>query len=172
MNFPIIYEKNSSALRDDKYIADVKIQVLKMFYKDRPNYPRVLSNPSERYRAELEFIMQNNFRNDVLAKLCNKLDKNGLIMVDYIDHGTTLHKHLTKMCPEKKVYFIRGEVEVEERDKIKKIMEKGVYYSKSGRPGPVLVDIPKDIQFQKTSYKKFNKQKLFLNFYKFDQDKI
>ena len=29
----------------------------------------------------------------------------------------------------------------------------------TGRPGPVLVDIPKDVQFQKTSYKKYNKQK-------------
>lgn len=120
---PIIYEKNSSALRDDNYIADVKIQVLKMFYKDRPHYPQVLRNPSERYRAELDFIMQNNFRNNVLAKLCNKLDKNGLIMVDYIDHGTTLHKHLTKMCPDKKVYFIRGEVDIDDREKVKKLME-------------------------------------------------
>tara|TARA_Y100000590_G_scaffold123526_1_gene141353 strand:- start:441 stop:2207 length:1767 start_codon:yes stop_codon:yes gene_type:complete len=29
----------------------------------------------------------------------------------------------------------------------------------TGRPGPVLVDIPKDIQFQKTNYKKYKKQK-------------
>ena len=29
----------------------------------------------------------------------------------------------------------------------------------TGRPGPVLVDIPKDIQFQKIAYKKYKKQK-------------
>ena len=29
----------------------------------------------------------------------------------------------------------------------------------TGRPGPVLVDIPKDIQFQKTTYKKYKRQK-------------
>ena len=29
----------------------------------------------------------------------------------------------------------------------------------TGRPGPVLVDIPKDVQFQKTNYLKFKKKK-------------
>ena len=40
-----------------------------------------------------------------------------------------------------------------------KIIHKAFEVATSGRPGPVLVDIPKDIQFQKTNYIKYKKQK-------------
>ena len=40
-----------------------------------------------------------------------------------------------------------------------KIIHKAFEVATTGRPGPVLVDIPKDIQFQKTKYTKFKKQK-------------
>jgi len=40
-----------------------------------------------------------------------------------------------------------------------KIIHKAFEVATSGRPGPVLVDIPKDIQFQKTNYTKYKKQK-------------
>ncbi len=39
------------------------------------------------------------------------------------------------------------------------IIHKAFEVATTGRPGPVLVDIPKDIQFQKTKYKKYKKQK-------------
>ena len=120
---PIIYEKNSYELRSQNYIADVKVQILNLEYAVEPNYPTTIKNPSERYRAELDFIINNNFRNKILSSLCNKFEKNALLMVDYIDHGVTLHKHLSTHCPNKKVYFIRGEVAVEDREKVKTIME-------------------------------------------------
>jgi len=39
-----------------------------------------------------------------------------------------------------------------------KTIHKAFEVATTGRPGPVLVDIPKDVQFQKTSYQKFKKQ--------------
>ncbi len=39
-----------------------------------------------------------------------------------------------------------------------KTIHKAFEVATSGRPGPVLVDIPKDIQFQKTKYQKYKKQ--------------
>ncbi len=42
---------------------------------------------------------------------------------------------------------------------LEKIIHKAFEVATTGRPGPVLVDIPKDVQFQKTSYTKFKKQK-------------
>ena len=42
---------------------------------------------------------------------------------------------------------------------LSKTIHKAFEVATTGRPGPVLVDIPKDVQFQKTSYTKFKKQK-------------
>ena len=42
---------------------------------------------------------------------------------------------------------------------LSKIIHKAFEVATTGRPGPVLVDIPKDVQFQKTNYLKFNKKK-------------
>ena len=41
---------------------------------------------------------------------------------------------------------------------LSKIIHKAFEVATTGRPGPVLVDIPKDIQFQKAAYSKFKKQ--------------
>ena len=123
---PIIYERNSYELRKDKYVSDVKVQILKLAYDSEPKYIRYKGEqlkPSDRYRRELEFIINNNFRNNVLASLCNKFDRNGLIMIDYIEHGKILQRQLQARCPDKKIYFIRGDVDVQDRDKVKKLME-------------------------------------------------
>jgi len=42
---------------------------------------------------------------------------------------------------------------------LSKTIHKAFEVATTGRPGPVLVDIPKDVQFQKTNYSKFKKQK-------------
>ncbi len=57
---------------------------------------------------------------------------------------------------------------------LSKIIHKAFEVATTGRPGPVLVDIPKDIQFQKTNYTKYKKQKRLngKSFNKFNQNEI
>ena len=121
---PILYERSSFDLRKEKYIADAKIQIIKIEYLDKPkSFPADRYDPSARYRRELEFTSTNSFRNEVIGKLCGKFDNNCLILIDYISHGEALYENLSNLCKNKQVYFIRGEVPVEERDKVKSIME-------------------------------------------------
>ena len=56
-------------------------------------------------------------------KLLNKFDKNALILIDYIEHGEILLEYVKQHCKDKKVYFIRGDVAVEDRDKVRQLME-------------------------------------------------
>jgi len=44
-------------------------------------------------------------------------------LINNINHGQHLFDLFSKNLPDKQVYFIRGEVDVEDRDKVKAIME-------------------------------------------------
>jgi len=52
---------------------------------------------------------------------------------------------------------------VKDINELGKTIHKAFEVATTGRPGPVLVDIPKDVQFQKTNYTKFKKQKKLNN---------
>ena len=115
---PVIYEKSSYELRLEDYLANVNVKVLNLEYNTPPRY---LSDNA--YREELDYIYESHFRNDFITKLCSKLENNTLILVNHISHGVNLSEYLTQ-CKNKQIYFIRGEVEVETREDIKRIMEK------------------------------------------------
>lgn len=122
---PVLYEKNSYQLRKDEYVAGACVQVIKLDYKGKPQtFPNDRYDPGAKFRREYEFLSKNKFRNNIICKLSNKFDNNCLIMVDYIEHGEQLFGELKAQCPDKRVYFIRGEVEVHERDRVKQLMEK------------------------------------------------
>jgi len=114
---PIIYEKPSHELRAEGYLTVVHVTILDLIYKG--NIPQVLTDP---YRNELTFIANSPFRNNLISQICNKLDSNTLIMVNTIEHGEVLYEELSKL-EGKQVFFVRGDMEVEERERIKQIME-------------------------------------------------
>jgi superfamily II DNA or RNA helicase len=120
---PVIYEKDSYALRQEDYISKVGAQILQLQYKDRVPRGSTTMNPTKNYRREVEFITKSVYRNKIITKLCRSLDNNALILVDYIEHGEILFDILSTELIDKQVFFIRGDVEVEERDKIKQKME-------------------------------------------------
>lgn len=121
---PIIYEKNSFQLRTEKYIANVSANVIEITYETGPEYPDDIVNPSERYRKELEYLFDNTFRNKTLASIANNAPNNVLILIDYIKHGESLFNYFTVACNRKKTFFIRGDVEVKDREKVRDLMEK------------------------------------------------
>lgn len=118
----VLYEKNSHDLRSEKYIANALIQVFNLNYNNKPIVTN-RENISDEYRAEVDFLIDSDFRNNFISKIAKLTSKNCLIMVDYIRHGEVLEAALNIICPEKKIYFICGDVEVEERDKLRSLME-------------------------------------------------
>ena len=121
---PILYRKNSYQLRSEKYIANAEAIILKLSYN---NPPRALmrrpTDPGERFRKESEFLRANKFRNQTILTLVSNFKNNGLVLIDYIEHGRIIFETLSSNCPDKKVYFIKGDVDVADRDKIKVLME-------------------------------------------------
>ena len=115
---PVVYEKTSYELRLEDHLANVNVKVLELNYTQRINY--VTNN---RYREELDFVYENADRNSFLTKLCSKLPNNILVLVNHIKHGEILQEYLEKV-ENKQVYFIQGSIAVDERERIKQIMEK------------------------------------------------
>jgi len=114
----VIYDKDSYALRLESYLTNVDVKVINIGYKDKPLY----ANGSNNFKIELDFIYSNDFRNSIIHNICNKFNSNSLILVNHLTHGDALYTKLYQ-CEGKQVFFVKGEVEVETRDEIKKIME-------------------------------------------------
>lgn len=120
---PIIYEKSSYQLRLENFVSNAMTVVCQLNYKEKPKYPEYNFDATDKYRTEIEFLIRNKFRNSFISKLVSKINKNVLILLDYIEHGTLLEAELKTSLQNKKIYFIRGEVEIEEREKIRNLME-------------------------------------------------
>lgn len=120
---PVLIKKSSYELREEKFLTNVSIKVFCLNYKTKPIKVRNSGDTTENYRNELQFLTFNSFRNKVVEKTCSNFKNNILILINNIDHGQHLFSLLTAALPDKQVFFIRGEVEVDERDRVKKIME-------------------------------------------------
>jgi superfamily II DNA or RNA helicase len=114
----VIYDKDSYELRLEKYLTTVNVSIIDLKYNDKPLYVSGTNN----FKNELDFIYTNEFRNNLIKGMCSKFDNNSLILVNHLAHGDALYNKLSE-CENKQVFFVKGEVEVETRDQIKKIME-------------------------------------------------
>ena len=122
---PVVYEEKTKELKQKKFISNFKIFILNIKHNRIPNIFKNVKLPAEAYNNELDFLMNNPRRNHIISNLANKLDKNTIIMVDRIDHGLNIENTLKKVCKNTKpIYFVRGSMEIEEREKIRELMEK------------------------------------------------
>lgn len=120
---PILYEEKTLDLKDKKYVSDFKIVILNVLHKDIPKFTINYARPAEQYNKEIEFLLSNQRRNEIIAKLANRLSNNTIIMVDRIEHGVNIESELKKINPERPIYFIQGSTEMVEREKVRSLME-------------------------------------------------
>lgn len=109
------YIKTSKELRDEGFLANVIIRKANLFYPQTFDFS---------YKKEIEYLYNNELRNKFLKDLCNKLDKNILLLVNRLEHGFNLLNYFNNNIKNKKIYFIRGEIDNDIREEIKKLMEK------------------------------------------------
>ena len=120
---PVIYQRKSYELRQDKHVVPAIAQVVEIYYKTKPIRNFGVGNAVDNYKNEIDFLIKNQFRNETIKKLSANCQNNALILVDYLEHGETIYKLLKNKLKEKKVFYITGEMDVEKREEIRKIME-------------------------------------------------
>lgn len=116
---PVLFEKNSYELRLQGYVTNAQVLKLELIHR-----VKLYSSPeTSSYRQELDYLIESRFRNTTIAKIANNSTNNILIMVDYIKHGENLLNVCKEICKDKQVYFIQGEVDVDERERVKQLVE-------------------------------------------------
>lgn len=121
---PVLIEKSSFSLREENFLTNVAIKIFEIKYNTKPKFISNTNIKNEKYRNELDFIYSNNFRNRVITTACSNFKNNSLVLVNHLDHGEKLFNLLRDKLPDRMVFFIKGEVEVDIRNEIKELMEK------------------------------------------------
>lgn len=76
------------------------------------------------YQEEIAWLLYNKVRNNFITNLALSLNRNSLILVSQIEHGTRLQQELLQKSASKRpIYWVRGEMLVEEREIIRKACE-------------------------------------------------
>ena len=110
----------SKQLMKDKHISDLKIQCLLMQY---PDVERELVKKAT-YKEEIDFIVSHTKRNNFICNLALDQTGNTLILFNYVEkHGKVLEKMLLDKQPKRRIFFIAGETDVEQREEIRKATE-------------------------------------------------
>lgn len=125
----ILAEKSSHELREQNFLANVEAKVIRIKYINQVSKPTVIKDSkgnklsTAEYRAELEFIYHNKYRNSIIQRLCEGFNNNILILVNHLQHGDALYEKFSNALVSKNVQYIKGEVELQERENVKKQME-------------------------------------------------
>jgi superfamily II DNA or RNA helicase len=118
---PITFEQKTDDLKKQSHVSDFKIVILNIIHSTRPSTSDY-SSPTAAYENELDFLINNNRRNEIISGLAARLENNTLIMVDRIAHGEIIKSTLDNIQTKRPIYFIRGSTEVEDRENIRALM--------------------------------------------------
>lgn len=109
-------------LIDSKHLADFNIKAIVLSH---PDESRKMIARANDYQAEMDFIVRLEARNKFIRNLALSLKGNTLLLFQFVDkHGKELHKRLQDEAKDRKVFYVSGSVDGEEREEIRKIVEK------------------------------------------------
>ena len=111
---------STSELIERDQLADLKImclilqhdKVAREFLKDKT------------YQEEMDYLVSNTKRNKYIRNLASSLNGNTLCLFQYVEkHGKNLYEMIKEKATNKKVFYVYGGVEADEREKIREITE-------------------------------------------------
>jgi superfamily II DNA or RNA helicase len=112
---------STSELQEKKQLADLKIMCLVLQYDD---VSRKFIN-GKTYQEEMDFLVKNSRRNKYIRNLCLSLQGNTLCLFQYVEkHGETLRDLIIEKADGRKVFYVYGGVEADEREQVRFITEK------------------------------------------------
>ena len=98
------------------YLSKFRIKIL--LCKHAPQY-------FDSYHDEMEYLVEHKGRNNLIKNLVKDIEGNTLVLFNYIEkHGTPLYDLINNNVDDaRKVFFVHGGTEVEDREEVRKITE-------------------------------------------------
>ena len=107
-------------LIDNKQLSEFQIKCL--ILKHSPEISESMKDAT--YQEEIEYLISNENRNRFIRNLAISLGTNTLILYQMVEkHGKILYNAIQEKANGRKVFFIHGKVETEEREEVRRIME-------------------------------------------------
>lgn len=108
-------------LIERKLISSLSIECILL------KYPKALRETLTgiTYHAEIDWLVQCKPRNDFITKLALSVKGNTLVLFQFVEkHGKPLFEQIQREAKDRKVFFVAGETEADDREYIRKIVEK------------------------------------------------
>jgi superfamily II DNA or RNA helicase len=119
---PVRKVTTTAELIEQKHLADFRIKAIVLSY---PDEIRQMIARAGDYQSEIDYIVRLEARNNFIKNLVLSLEGNTLLLFQFVDkHGRILYDKLEKEAKDRKIFFIHGGVDGEERDKVREIVEK------------------------------------------------
>jgi superfamily II DNA or RNA helicase len=87
-------------------------------------YPEKLRKTKRTYQNEIKFLVENESRNRFIKNLSLSVEGNTLVLFNFIKHGKHLYDIILQEIKDRPIFYVSGEIEGEERDLIKEIVDR------------------------------------------------
>jgi len=117
---PVYRVTTTKSLMDDGKVAKLNIKVIILKHKKEDR--KLISKMN--YQDEVDWIVSNPLRNKFLRNLTLSSEGNTLLLFQFVDkHGKLLYDSIKSKDPNRKVFFIHGGVDAEDRENVRRIVE-------------------------------------------------
>ena len=111
----------TAELIEKKHVADLQIKAIVLSY---PEEARKMIARSGDYQSEMDYLVRLEARNKFIRNLSLSLEGNTLLLFQFVEkHGKELYAKIKEEAGDRKVFYVAGKVEGEEREEIRKIVE-------------------------------------------------
>ena len=117
---PVHKVTTTRKLMDENKLANLKITCLQLDYSDEE---KKLCKKFK-YQEEIDWLVTHPKRNNFISNLVLDRKGNSLVLFQFVEkHGKVLYELLKEKDPNRKIFFVHGGVDAEDREEIRAITE-------------------------------------------------
>jgi hypothetical protein len=110
---------STKKLMDEGKLANLKIKAIVLKYSDQIRKDAKHFD----YQREMDFLVTNIARNQFITNLTVSCTGNTLLLFQYVEkHGSILYDMINNKVSDRKVFFIHGGVDANDREEVRKIL--------------------------------------------------